>query len=231
MSGSREPVIGSVIGIVGHGYLVPRGPALLRVTGTPRDYADRIVAAGARPVVLPAGHVLDLLDLVDALVLTGGADLGVDPERDSEELAVVREAARRRIPLLGVCRGLQVLVVAFGGTLVADLGSSHRLPETGHPVRCTAGSLAGSLLGPAPTVTSLHHQSVADPGPSWRVTARAGDGVVEAAEWAGPGAWDVLGVQWHPELSMDGTGERVFGWLVEVARQRPAVSSAGILVG
>ena len=67
-------------------------------------------------------------------------------------------------------------------------------------------------------MTSLHHQSVDEPGPCWRVTARADDDVVEAVEWAGHHEWPVLGVQWHPELPDDPTGERLFGWLVAAGR-------------
>jgi putative glutamine amidotransferase len=218
-----------VVGIVGHRYAVPRPHVVLDVTGTPRAYPDRVAAAGGRPLVLPAGRAVELLDLVDALVLTGGGDLDpatyggdpaaaldVQPERDADELALVRVAARQRIPLLGVCRGLQVLVVAFGGSLVPDLTTEHRLPDVGHEVRTAPESLVRGLLGANRRTTSLHHQAVADPGERWRVTAWADDGVPEAVEWAGPGDWPVLGVQWHPELD-DPTGERLFAWLVGAA--------------
>jgi putative glutamine amidotransferase len=222
-----------LVGVVGHRYVVPRLHVDLAVTGTPGPYVDRIVAAGGRPVVLPAGHAADLVDRVDALVLTGGGDvdaalyggdpdsaLDVDRRRDDEEITLVRSAAELGVPLLGVCRGLQVLTVAYGGTLVAHLGDSHRLLGAGHPVRSEPESLVASLLGPRVVTTSLHHQSVADPGPCWRVTARTDDGVGEAVEWIGPGGWDVLAVQWHPELDDDLTGERLFGWLVRTARRR-----------
>ncbi|WP_377643501.1 gamma-glutamyl-gamma-aminobutyrate hydrolase family protein [Oryzobacter terrae] len=228
---------GPVVGVVGHRYVVPRPYVDLPVTGTPHAYTDRVAAAGGRPLVLPAGRAVDLLDVVDALVLTGGADLDpalagtdvgsadeVDRARDEDELALVREAHRRELPLLGVCRGLQVLVVAHGGTLVSDLGAGHRRPGVGHRVHTAPGSSIGRLLGGDCHTTSLHHQAVADPGPAFRVTARADDGVAEAVEWAGPGDWPVLGVQWHPELSQDATGAAVFGWLVAAAlRQRSMI--------
>jgi putative glutamine amidotransferase len=124
-----------------------------------------------------------------------------------------------------VCRGLQVLVVAFGGTLTADLGMSHVLPEVGHRVTTRHDSAMRSLLGERPSVTSLHHQAVADPGPCWRPTAWAADGVIEAAEWAGAVDWPVLGVQWHPELE-GATGPALFAWLVEEARVCRARSRA-----
>lgn len=86
-------------------------------------------------------------------------------------------------------------------------------------MRSEPGSLAASILGREVATTSLHHQAVDDPGPSRRVTARAADGVAEAVEWTGPYAWDVVGVQWHPEIPDDATGERLFGWLVGAARR------------
>ena len=135
-------------------------------------------------------------------------------------MALVRAAAVVGVPLLGVCRGLQVLTVAFGGTLTGHLGDAHRLPGSGHRVRSEPGSLAASVLGRVAVTTSLHHQAVDDPGPSWRVTARAEDGVAEAVEWTGPGPWEAMGVQWHPEIPDDATGVRLFGWLVGAAHRR-----------
>ncbi len=232
-----------VVGIVGHGYVVPKHFGDLPVVGTPERYVAQLAAAGARPVVLPGAAAIDLLDAVDALVLTGGGDvdprlyggspvaaLDVDPARDEAEIALVRAAASTRVPLLGVCRGLQVLVVACGCTLTGDLGMRHILPDTGHAVTTAAGSLLRSLLGDRPHVTSLHHVAVAAPGPSWRPTAWADDGVVEAVEWAGDSAWPALGVQWHPELEGP-SGAALFGWLVaEAARSahRSGVPPVGI---
>ena len=228
---------GPVVGVVGHRYVVRRPYADLRVTGAQQAYTDRVAAAGGRPVVLPAGRAVELLDLVDALVLTGGGDLdpalsGTDPgdadevdrDRDRDEVALVEEARRRRVPLLGVCRGLQVLVVATGGSLVAGLGDTHRLPGVGHRVRTEPGSLVAGLLGAESRTSSLHHHAVGDPGPSLRVTGRADDGVPEAVEWAGQDDWPVLGVQWHPELADDATGTALFGWLVDAARPQSSMT-------
>jgi putative glutamine amidotransferase len=229
---------GPVVGVVGHGYVVPKPFGDLRVSGTPPTYVEAIAAAGARPVLLPGDRAADLLDLVDGVVLTGGGDLDpalydgdvagavdaveVDRERDDAEIAVVRAAARARIPLLGVCRGAQVLAVAYGGTL-AD-GVTHQQPFTGHEVATAPGSLVRGLVGPAVTTSALHHQAVLDPGPCWRPTAWTDDGTVEAIEWAA-GDWAVLGVQWHPEMAWhdqldDPTGPALFGWLAAAAGGR-----------
>jgi putative glutamine amidotransferase len=221
-----------VVGIVGHGYVVPKFFGDLAVTGTPDKYVERVAAAGGRPVVLPGASAVGLLDVVDALMLTGGGDvdparyggppevgIDVDPARDDAEIALVLTAARAGVPLLGVCRGLQVLVTAFGGTLTGDLGMSHVLPGVGHPVATEPGSLARRVLGERPDVSSVHHQAVAEPGPCWRPTAWADDGVVEAVEWTAADAWPVLGVQWHPEMEGE-TGTALFQWLVGEAGRR-----------
>jgi len=229
------PVPAPVIGIVGHGYVVAKPFGDLAVTGTPPTYVEGLAAAGARPVLLPCGHAAELLDLVDGLVLTGGGDVDpalyggdpaaateVDRARDDAEIALVRAAAQARMPVLGACRGAQVLAVAFGGRL-AD-GVAHIQPVAGHPVSTDVSSLVRRLVGERPTTSALHRQEISDPGPRWRPTAWADDGTVEAIEWSAAD-WDVLGVQWHPELAWhaeldDATGPALFGWLVEAARAR-----------
>lgn len=225
-----------VVGIVGAAYDVPRHWGALRVTGTPRTYVDAVVAAGGIPVLLPLGGHPDALAQVDAVVLTGGGDVDparygvagaaardVDPERDEHELAVVAHAAALRLPLLGVCRGLQLLVVAHGGRL-GPLGSRHVLPGRGHRVVLDRGSLLEDLLGTVRDVSSVHEQAVTDTGPSWRAVGRTDDGVVEACEWSGTTPWPALGVQWHPEL--DATCSALFGWLVSTARAAPPQARA-----
>lgn len=229
-----------VVGIVGADHVVLRFWGELPVTGSPTSYVDAVLGAGALPVVVPGRVPLDVLDVVDALVLTGGGDVDpslyggdpatateVDPVRDRAELVLVREAADRGLPVLGVCRGLQLLAVAFGGRLTAAIGDSHVLPMSGHRALLEAGSCLAELLGSSATVSSIHHQAIDETGPCWRVTARTADDVVEACEWAGPEPWPVLAVQWHPER--DATGPALFGWLVDEAvtarrtpRSRPA---------
>lgn len=218
-----------VIAVAGHGYDVPRDFGTLAVHGTPRWYADAVLASGGRPVILPPGAGPDLLEVVDGIVLTGGGDVeparyggdpagarDVVPQRDADEVALVRAALAAGVPLLGVCRGLQVLAVAAGGRLHGGVGHVH--PGDGHPVSTAPGSLVRDLLGPRPRTSALHQQAVLDPGTGWVATAWAADGVVEAVEPA-DGNRDVLGVQWHPELAWnswphDLTGPAIFGWLV-----------------
>ncbi|MCX6400370.1 MAG: gamma-glutamyl-gamma-aminobutyrate hydrolase family protein [Propionibacteriales bacterium] len=230
-----------VIGIVGHGYDVAKPFGSLAAHGAPQWFSIAVAATGGRPVIVPPGAGIELLDVVDGLVLTGGGDVDparyggapgsafdVDAGRDADEIDVVRAAAAARIPLLGVCRGLQVLVVALGGSLRS--GVDHVHPEAGHPVTTAPGSLIRALVGERATTSALHRQAIADPGPRWTPTAWTDDGVIEAIE---PTAdWSALGVQWHPELHWnerphDATGPVVFDWLVRQAASRTENHSTG----
>lgn len=212
-----------VVGIAGDALVVRKHFGDQLIAAAPMTVVDGVRAAGGTPVVLPPGS--DDLAAVDALVLTGGADVGVAPARDVDETGLMDAARRAGLPTLGLCRGLQLMAAATGGTLVLDLGEAHTLvPPRTHPVHTAPGSVAASLV-PAGRVGSLHHQAVATYDDRWRCTATAPDGVVEALEWADQQAWPALGVQWHPEL--DGTGPAVFGWLVRVA----AAASGAMLAG
>lgn len=187
-------------------------------------YLDWLRRGEAEPVVVaPPGVALP--PSVVGLLLTGGEDL--DPElygeerlqaervnrpRDDFELALVGEARRRALPLIGICRGAQVLAVALGGSLVQHIPHTwpdggkvirHRGEEpdrrdTEHPVSVESGSRLGRLLGTTRLrVNSHHHQAVRQVPPPARIVARSDDGVAEAIELPGPTF--VLGVQWHPE--------------------------------
>lgn len=207
-------------------------------------YVRAVARAGGCPVVLPfAGGAAQAgrhLAVVDGVVLTGGGDVGpwlygeeplpglgvVCPERDEYELALVRAAAALGRPLLAICRGLQVVNVAFGGTLYQDLAGrpgvlqhyqASRGDVAGHTVAVRAGSLLGRVLRRERLATnSFHHQAVDGLAPGLCVCAQAADGVVEAVE---SGTGRLLAVQWHPE---DMVGSQplmleLFRWLAEAA--------------
>lgn len=203
----------------------------------PAAYADAVKAAGGVPVLLPP--ILDgdgavaAVSRLDGLILGGGAD--VDParyraepdrhtagwraERDASELALLAAAEERDAPLLGICRGMQMMAVRAGGTLaqhVPDLVGHHRhSPGDGiygdTPVQVAAGSRLAGILGAGLTVPCHHHQSVAD-HPGYVPVARAADGLLEAME--DPDRRFRLAVQWHPET---GTDLRLFEALVHAA--------------
>ncbi len=204
-------------------------------------YVQLVSAAGGVPVLLPpqddraAGPVVERLD---ALVLTGGADIdparyqgsaqpesSYRPERDSWETALLTAALERDIPVLGVCRGLQLINVALGGTLeqhVPDrVGHDRHRPAPGRfseiDVRVEPGSLLNRLVGDRITVSCHHHQALLTPAPSLRAVAHAQeDSTVEAAE--DPDRDFLLGVQWHPE--QDSIDLRLFTGLVRAAQRR-----------
>jgi putative glutamine amidotransferase len=182
---------------------------------------------------------LEVLDRIDGLLLIGGADLdpasygavrepateSVYPERDAFEIAMLHGAIARGLPVLGICRGLQVLNVAFGGTLEQDLVAPdgthpHRrvrgtFEGNDHTVTLVPGSLAARAVGEEAHVAHCHHhQAVRSLGEGLVVSGRAEDGVIEAIELA-DGGW-VLGVQWHPEAD---DRSRLFGALVEAAQR------------
>ncbi|MDH5277576.1 MAG: gamma-glutamyl-gamma-aminobutyrate hydrolase family protein [Actinomycetota bacterium] len=207
-------------------------PAVL----VPAGYVDHVAAAGGVPLVVPPASALhpDLLDRLDGLVLAGGADLdpsrydepphpetaGWRPDRDAGELAMLAQALQRDLPVLGICRGLQIMAVHAGGRLEQHLpdvvGHEQHRPEPGrfgeHAVRTHPGSLVHRVLGDRIEVRSYHHQGVADPG-SLAVTGWADDDTVEAVEI--PGRRFALGVLWHPEAADD---PRLFEALVAAAR-------------
>ena len=186
----------------------------------PHWYLDAVAGSGGRPVLLApdTDEDVSVLDRVDALVLVGGADVDArryrsephptadEPRtsRDASELHLYRGARERDLPILGICRGLQVMAVAHGGTLHQHLPEVSELVHrpapaqfVEHEATFAPGSLAAIALGAtSATVNSSHHQAVADPG-NLQVTGWASDGTIEACE-DDDGAF-VLGVQWHPE--------------------------------
>lgn len=231
-----------LVGITGprlHAAEIATTPPILLHAAADVHYAfyPRAVAlAGGLPVHLPRdGDPEALVARLDAVVVAGGQDVDprrfggqptarstrLDPDRDDFELSVVHAALASDVPIVGVCRGAQLLNVARGGTLIDDLqavqGIEHTLvlypPERAvHEVRLTPGSVAHAVYGDALRVNSFHHQAVDDLGDGVVACGIAPDGVIEAIEIPGARA---VGVQWHPEM-LAGV-DPLFRWLVHAA--------------
>ncbi len=214
-------------------------------SGVNRQYVAAVAGAGGLPVLLPAlgepERMVEAIGRLDGLLLPGAGDVvslayGLqphpaeayqDPRLDRLETALAREALARGMPLLGICRGIQVLAVACGGTLIQDVPGQvdgaiqhwarPREPALVHTVEVEAGSrLAGVMGAGRVEVNSYHHQAVRDPGDGLRATAHAPDGVIEGLEAAD--GRPVLAVQCHPEeLPAHPPFAALFAWLVEAA--------------
>jgi putative glutamine amidotransferase len=230
------------IGITTYG---PEGE--LDVCSLPRAYAEAVAAAGGVGVLLAAtaAPAADVLDSLDGLIVAGGGDIApdsyggaghetvysVNPARDAFEIALVKGALERSdLPLLGICRGMQVMNIVLGGDLEPHLPDVygekvlHRLPPrqpTTHEVRVERGGVFGELYPEREfPVCSWHHQALRKLGAGVSVTAHAPDGVIEAMVLVGhPFA---LGVQWHPEMQFANDRRQLapFAALVERARRR-----------
>lgn len=210
-------------------------------------YFQSIIAAGGIPVILPPTEekevILGWLDRIDGLLLSGGADLnplftgeqplpglhGINPRRDLSELLLIRFAYDRQIPILGICRGIQMLAVALDGTVYQDLDSQYKEAPLikhsqdlersypSHTVCIEPETILSEIFQTDNlTVNSFHHQAVHDSGPCLKVTAKSVDGVIEAVE--STEYKSIIGVQWHPEcfvLRGDETMKPLFKWLIE----------------
>ena len=209
----------------------------------PAEYVDAVRRAGGIPLLIPPGEkqLEALLPHLDGLILSGGGDVdpalyggnshqtvyNVSAERDTTETAIVAQVVESGLPPLGICRGLQLLNVALGGTLIEHLpdvvGESvpHRAQPHGpviHPVQLEPDSRLAQILQSEQTETaSWHHQAPAQVAPPLKVVATAPDGTLEALEM--PGHPWLIAVQWHPELTAanDAAQQRLFDTLVEVA--------------
>ncbi len=219
-------------------------------------YYQSILQAGGSPVVIPPYEDVEsleaLLDTLDAVVLSGGGDMNpllvgeepipqlhsINPVRDVPELLLIRRALERQIPVLGICRGIQMLAVALGGSIYQDLGVQYVdaplikhsqdlvREQASHTVCMEKGSLLEDIFSASPLpendegqrllqVNSFHHQAVRTTGPALRVSARSTDGVIEAVESTEHKS--ILGVQWHPECFISAGDRRmmpIFEWLV-----------------
>jgi putative glutamine amidotransferase len=214
---------------------------------TPMDtldpaYSTRIADAGGLPLIVPRGPYADeALDGLDGLMLTGGGDVDpgsygaddegsteVDAQADAWELALLREAMRRDLPTLAICRGAQLMAVAHGGALRQRVEPDDLHPRVSgrdpdvlradrHPIALVAGSAVARLFGATTlTVNTLHHQAIGDAG-TLTVTARTETGIIEAVE--PPGDWPALGVQWHPEKMHEAEQRALFAWFVALCSE------------
>jgi putative glutamine amidotransferase len=217
------------------------------VLGT--QYVRAVERAGAAAVLLSPAHeeaALDrVLGLLDGLVLSGGEDIDpsrygqpphpalgeTTPERDAMEIHVLEDGVRRGLPVLAICRGIQLLNVARGGTLFQDLDAQrpgpieHRQKATvdrmWHDVTIERGSLLAAAIGAASVeVNSFHHQGIDRLGRGLRAVAWAGDGLIEGVEDT-EGRW-ILGVQWHPERGESAASAPLFAALARAASAHAA---------
>ena len=211
-------------------------------------YYASILKAGGVPLIIPPFEndniLINLLDNIDGLLLSGGGDINplflkeepvkelhnINPYRDQQELLIARLAANRQIPMLGICRGIQIMNAALGGSLYQDIYS-----QTGselikhnqdldrayasHTVRIATDSQLAKIMGQNTLpVNSFHHQAVKEPAPGFRISATSADGIIEAIE--STEGKSMLGVQWHPEcfiLNGDECMMPLFNWLLQEA--------------
>lgn len=234
-----------VIGLTTYRQRAQSGVWDVQAAFLPGVYLDGVTRAGGAVTLLPPQPVADgiaarVLDGLDGLVITGGAD--VDPaayghdahpatdrpavDRDAWEFALLTGALERRMPVLGICRGAQVLNVALGGTLHQHLPDllghhRHRLGEARFStteVRTVAGTRLAGLIGAGVRAKCYHHQAIDRPAEGLAVSATDGEGVIEAVEI--PGEHFVLAVQWHPEETLDDL--RLFTAVVRAAARYAA---------
>lgn len=234
-----KPIIGITTGI--------RADGTDRRIGCPVEYIDAVLQAGGVPVLLPPVDDPDAIAAavraIDGLLLSGGGDVapdtcgerphpaarGQDPLRDRAEIAAIRAAMQGWIPILGICRGIQILNVALGGTVMQDVPSmvpgavTHDSGDDkaalAHTVEIEQDSLLARVFGTASTgVTSRHHQAVRTLGEGLRVNCRAPDGVIEGIEAAD--GRRILAVQCHPESRFKDhlPFRRLFAWLTTDAQ-------------
>ncbi len=206
-----------------------------------QGYYQSVVAAGGVPMIIPpvedVNTLVNTLDHIDALILSGGADInplfggdepsprlgGINRQRDLPELMITRLAYNRQIPILAICRGIQTLAVALGGKVAQDISiqasikhsqEADRAEQT-HSIKIAEDSILHRLYGEEKIyVNSFHHQAVKETGDKFRVVAKSPDGIIEAMESSEYKS--IIGVQWHPECLDE--GKPLFRWLVEEAK-------------
>ena len=208
-------------------------------------YYQSVLKAGGIPFIIPPFYETDrlgeLLDRLDGIIFSGGGDINplllgeepvkelhsITPERDQQELLLARLAYDRQIPMLGICKGIQIINAAFGGTLYQDIHTQmegvrikhsqdqdRRYPS--HQVSITKDSILEKLFGTELAVNSFHHQACKEPAPGLKVTAMSSDGVIEAIE--SNEFKSIMGVQWHPETFILRNNREmlpIFEWLIQ----------------
>lgn len=227
-------------------YPEAMGKPIIGITGNYGDkgcelapgYYKSVIRAGGIPIIIPPCEdkdvIINTLDKIDGLILSGGGDANplfwgeepspmlhsINPERDLAELLTIRLAYNRQIPILGICRGIQMMVVALDGSIHQDISHVEGVikhsqdlarDKESHSVRIEEDSILHQIFGRKEAyVNSFHHQAVRDAGTHFRITATAPDGVVEAIE--STEEKPIIGVQWHPECLE--SGAPIFKWLV-----------------
>lgn len=241
---SRRPVIGiSTSTIIDQGGIFPG----YHRTYVNADYIDAVIASGGIPMMIPLNTDIEILkdqiSMCDALLISGGHDVyplnynqqprqklgDVYPERDVFEYKLLEYAEEKNIPVLGICRGLQIINTYYGGTLHQDLSYiegkteviKHNQNQTpnllSHSILTKEDSILRTIVGANVLVNSFHHQVIDTVAPNFKVSAVAPDGCVEAIE--SKGSHYIMGVQWHPEMLAD-TQENmknIFSDLIKVA--------------
>jgi gamma-glutamyl-gamma-aminobutyrate hydrolase PuuD len=245
-----SPVIGSpVIGISAYSEMARWGVWEQQATLLPQNYVDQVAAAGGVPVLLPPVPGIEAaMNSLDGLIISGGPDVAPDrygaepgprttvirPERDAAEIALFRAALALGRPVLGICRGMQLMNVALGGTLVQHLpdavGHEGHSPTpgsmAGHKVTVAQASCLAGIVGAGPaTVATHHHQGIDRLAAGLVATAWADDGTIEAFEPDQAGRPFAVGVQWHPEAGRQPNGQHsLFRALVAAAAGRALAS-------
>lgn len=213
---------------------------------TPQRIVNAVTDAGGLPMVLPLSDSENAemyVNKVDAIILTGGSDVNpllfgeepslkiqnIEPHRDEFELEIIKAAREQNKPILGICRGMQLLNVAFGGTIYQDLSYYDGLElkhvqvspydDKTHSVKFEASSFLSNIFGTDNAINSLHHQSIKDLAEIFRPVGWAPDGVIEAIENNDDGS-KIVGVQWHPEelITIDSQSQELFDEFVKLAQ-------------
>jgi putative glutamine amidotransferase len=236
-----------VIGITGYADRSARPPNI-SIFALARTYVRAVTLVGGAPVIIPPyleeSALRGACDSIDGLILSGGGDIHpasfgetdcgllwrIDRRRDHAELALARWALNEELPTLAICRGIQALNVAAGGTLIQDIPTQvgnalthscvagRPMPDIAHTVDVDPGTRLAGLIGPGEVgVNSAHHQAVKTLGKGLIASARAPDGVIEAVE--APAHPYCIGVQWHPEAMVENSSKmrRLFEGLVQAA--------------